>query len=137
VKERSFIDCPSWGFIPYTVTKHRHYCGCQQVHAERSLIWLSPERPCQSLINTKMDACSQPLDGACNHPTECGVSNRGVRESSEGVEGVSNPYGKNNINQPVPQELPGTKLSTKEYTWLQLHMLHKMPLSCINGRREP
>jgi hypothetical protein len=27
----------------YTVTKPRHYCGCQEVHAERSLIWLSPE----------------------------------------------------------------------------------------------
>ncbi|KRX28754.1 hypothetical protein T09_8831 [Trichinella sp. T9] len=26
-------------------TKPRHYCGCQEVHAERSLIWLSPERP--------------------------------------------------------------------------------------------
>jgi hypothetical protein len=41
----------------------------------------------------------------------------------------------NNINQPVPQELPGTKPSTKEYTWLQLHTLQRMALSCINGRR--
>jgi len=24
--------------IPYTVTKPRHYCGCQEVHADRSLI---------------------------------------------------------------------------------------------------
>ena len=31
------------GIHPYTVTKPRHYCGCQEVHAERSLIWLSPE----------------------------------------------------------------------------------------------
>ena len=31
-------DCPTWGFIPYTVTKTRHYCGCQEVHADRSLI---------------------------------------------------------------------------------------------------
>ena len=23
---------------PYTVTKHRHYCGCQEVLADRSLI---------------------------------------------------------------------------------------------------
>jgi hypothetical protein len=38
------------------------------------------------------------------------------------------------FNQPVPQELPGTKPSTKEYTWLQLHMLQRMALSCINGR---
>jgi|UPI0000F5122F hypothetical protein len=33
------------------------------------------------------------------------------------------PYKKNdNINQPDPPELPGTKPSTKKYTWLQLHM---------------
>ena len=29
----------------------------------------------------------------------------------------------NNINQPVPQELSGSRPSTKEYTWLQLHTL--------------
>ena len=26
------------GSIPYTVTKPRHYCECQEVHADRSLI---------------------------------------------------------------------------------------------------
>jgi hypothetical protein len=26
------------GSIPYTVTKPRHYCGCQEVHTDRSLI---------------------------------------------------------------------------------------------------
>jgi hypothetical protein len=31
-------DFPTWGSIPYTVTKPRHYCGCQEVLAERSLI---------------------------------------------------------------------------------------------------
>jgi hypothetical protein len=31
------------GIHPYTVTKPRHYCGCQEVHAETSLIWLSPK----------------------------------------------------------------------------------------------
>jgi hypothetical protein len=45
-----------------TVTKPRHYCGCQEVHAERSLIWLSPERTCQIMTNTEEDASSQPLD---------------------------------------------------------------------------
>jgi hypothetical protein len=30
-------DYPTWGFIPYPVTKPRHYCGCQEMHAERSL----------------------------------------------------------------------------------------------------
>ena len=37
-KDRPSRDCPTWRLIPYTVTKPRHYCGCQQVHAERSLI---------------------------------------------------------------------------------------------------
>jgi hypothetical protein len=61
-KERLSSDCSTWGSIPYTVTKPRHYCGCQEVHAERSLIWLSPERPCLSLTNTEADVPSQPLD---------------------------------------------------------------------------
>ena len=38
LKERPSRDCPTWGSIPYTVTKPRHYCGCQQVVADRSLI---------------------------------------------------------------------------------------------------
>jgi hypothetical protein len=29
---------------------------------DRSLIWMSPERLCQSLTDTDADACSQPLD---------------------------------------------------------------------------
>jgi hypothetical protein len=62
LKERPFRDCPTWGFIPYTVTKPRYYCGCQKVQPERILIRLSPERPCQSFTNTESDACSQPLD---------------------------------------------------------------------------
>jgi hypothetical protein len=33
-------DCPTWGFISYTVTKPRHYCGYQEVHAERYLIFI-------------------------------------------------------------------------------------------------
>jgi hypothetical protein len=61
LKERPSRDCPTWGSIPYTV---RHYCGCQEVLADRSLIRLSPERLCQSLTNTEVDvdARSQPLD---------------------------------------------------------------------------
>jgi hypothetical protein len=31
-------DCPTWGSIPYTANKSRHYCGCQEVLADRSLI---------------------------------------------------------------------------------------------------
>jgi hypothetical protein len=61
-KERPSRDCPTWGSIPYTVTKPRHYCGCQQVLADRSMIQLSPERLCQCLTNTEVDAHSQPMD---------------------------------------------------------------------------
>jgi hypothetical protein len=31
-------DCFTWGSIPYTVTYRRYYCGCQEVHADRSLM---------------------------------------------------------------------------------------------------
>jgi hypothetical protein len=58
------------------------------------------------------------------HWTECGVPNRGVREGTVGVERVCNPIGRTtiSINQTPSPELPGTKPSTKEYTWLQLYM---------------
>jgi hypothetical protein len=76
------------------------------VHAERSLIWLSPESPCQSLTNA-----------------DCRVPNKGVKERTEGVEGVCNPIGRTTIStNQTPAELPGTKPSTKEYIWLQLHI---------------
>jgi hypothetical protein len=35
---KAIRDCPTWGSIPYTVTKPRHYSGCQVVLADRSLI---------------------------------------------------------------------------------------------------
>ena len=53
---------PPGEFIPYTVIKTRHDCGCQEVHAERSLIWLYCERSCQSCTNTEADISSQLLD---------------------------------------------------------------------------
>jgi hypothetical protein len=37
---------------------------CVKVLADKSLIWLSPERLCQSLTNTEEEAHSQPLDRA-------------------------------------------------------------------------
>ena len=47
----------------------------------------------------------------------------------------------NNMNQPVPPELPGTKPPTREYTWrdpwLQMHMQQKMELLDIKGRKGP
>jgi hypothetical protein len=38
LKERPSRDSTSWGSIPYTDTKPRHYCGCQEIHAVRNLI---------------------------------------------------------------------------------------------------
>jgi hypothetical protein len=38
LKERTSRECPTRGSIRYTVTKHRHYCGYQEVFADRSLI---------------------------------------------------------------------------------------------------
>jgi hypothetical protein len=53
---------PHLGIHPYTVTKPRLYCGCQQVLPDRSLTELSPEKLCQCQTNTEVDAHSQPLD---------------------------------------------------------------------------
>jgi hypothetical protein len=62
LKERPSRDCHTWGSIPYTVTKPGRYCRFWEVLDDRRLIWLSPERPCQSLTNTEEEACSQALD---------------------------------------------------------------------------
>ena len=64
LKKRTSRDCPTWGSIPYTATKHGCYCGCREVLADEILIWLSPERLCQSLMYTEAEAYSQPLDWA-------------------------------------------------------------------------
>jgi hypothetical protein len=32
------IDCPTRESMPYTPTKPRHYCGCQQELSDRSLM---------------------------------------------------------------------------------------------------
>jgi len=37
-KERPSRDCPTRGFIPYTTTKPRHYCICQEDFADGTLI---------------------------------------------------------------------------------------------------
>jgi hypothetical protein len=41
---------------PYRVTKPGSYYVCQEVLVDRSLIWLTPERLCQRLTNTEVDA---------------------------------------------------------------------------------
>ena len=49
---------PHLGIHP--VYNHKHFCGCQQVLADRSL--LSPKRLHQCLTNAEVDAHSLPLD---------------------------------------------------------------------------
>jgi hypothetical protein len=53
---------PHLGIHPKYSHQTQTLCGCQEVHADRSLIYPSPERLCQSLTNTEEDARSQPLD---------------------------------------------------------------------------
>jgi hypothetical protein len=55
VKERPSRDCLTWGSIPHADTKPRHYCRCQEVLDDRSLIQL-----CHILINTNEVVPSQP-----------------------------------------------------------------------------
>jgi hypothetical protein len=38
LKERPLRNCPIWESVPKTVANPRHYCGCQEVLADRSLI---------------------------------------------------------------------------------------------------
>jgi hypothetical protein len=90
LEERPSRDCPTWDSIPITVTKPRHYCRCQEVIADRSLIQLSPERLCQNLTNTEADALSQPLGWTQ------GPQWRTWRKDW-GAEGVCNPIGRTTI----------------------------------------
>ena len=56
------------------------------VPTDRSLAWLSSERPYQQLTKTDADTYSQPLD-------EVGDPYGRVREKIEGTEGDGNPIG--------------------------------------------
>jgi hypothetical protein len=67
------------------------------VHAERSLIWLSPERPCQSLTNTEEDVLFSD-----NHWSEHEIPNRGVRERTEGLETPSQKPGEGGCDRVFP-----------------------------------
>jgi hypothetical protein len=79
------------------------------VHDNRSLLELSPERLCQSLTNTEVDAHSQPLDRAMEE----------LEKGPKELKGLQ-PHRKNNtINQPDPA---GTKPPTKEYTCSSSHI---------------
>jgi hypothetical protein len=85
LKERPSRDCPTWGSIPYTVIKAGRYCGGREVLADGSLIWLSPERLCQS-PNKFRGGCPQPTIGLSSV-----VPYGGVGEGTEGAEGLCRP----------------------------------------------
>jgi hypothetical protein len=80
---------------------------------------------------------------AANHGTEHRVPNGGVREKTEGADGVCSHIGGTTIStHQMPPELPGTKPPTKEHTWrdpwLQLHMKQRMVTDgLIRGRIGP
>jgi hypothetical protein len=74
-----------------------------------------------------------------NHWTEHGVSKGGIRERTDGAEGVWNPVGRTTIStNQTPPEHPGNKPPTKECTrrdpWFWPHKWQKMALSDISGR---
>jgi hypothetical protein len=60
------------------------------VLADRSQVWLFPERFCQSLTNTAADACKSAIGLRTEHRNP----NGGVRGRTEGAEGVCNPLGR-------------------------------------------
>ena len=64
MEERTIQRLPHPGIHPIYSHKPGSYCGCREVLADRSLIWLSPERLCQCLTNTEVYAHSHPLNGA-------------------------------------------------------------------------
>jgi hypothetical protein len=80
--EGKFIrDCPTWESIPYTDTKPRHYCTCQEVFADRNLLYLSPESLYQSLTNREADAHGQTIGLSTGIPME--ELEKGLKELKE------------------------------------------------------
>jgi hypothetical protein len=71
------------------------------VLAERSLILLSPERLCQSLINR--GRCSQPTIGL-----SVGSLMEELEKTLKELRGFATPLGNISVNQSDPLELPGT-----------------------------
>ena len=66
-----FICFVRRGSIPYTVTKGSNYCGCQEVHIDRSLIYLS----CETLPEPDKyrGRCSQLIMGSPIEELEKGL----------------------------------------------------------------
>ena len=58
---KAIQSLPHWGIQPLYSYQTQTLFWMPKVPTERSLIWLFPERPFQSLTNTEADAHSQPL----------------------------------------------------------------------------
>ena len=112
-------DCPTWVSNPYSDTKPRHYCWCQELLADKE-----PD------IAVSWEALPEPVKYRCGclQPTitlSTGIpmEELGDWRSRRGLQ----PHRKNNnINQWTSPELPGTKPPT---TWIAL--------SGISGRGGP
>lgn len=85
LKEQPETASP-WDFFPSTDTKHWHYCWCQDVLTDNSLVWLPSERLCQYLTKTDADTHS-----TANLWTEPGDPSGKVRGRDEVAEGDYNP----------------------------------------------
>jgi hypothetical protein len=105
LKEWLYRDCPTWESIPYTITKHRHYCGCQQ-----SLLTGAWYR-CL-LRGSRSDWQIQKQMLTVIHWTEHRVSNEGARESTQGAEGDCIP-------------IEGTTIWTNQYLQSSLGLNHQ------------
>ena len=124
LEKRPCRDLLTWGSIPYIVTKPRCYSGCWKVLVDWNLIWLSPERLCQSLIN---------------HWTKLRVPYGGVRKGTERDEGVCSPWREQPRQLVRLLEILDTGTPSKEYKWrdpwLWPHMWQRMVLLGISGKR--
>jgi hypothetical protein len=62
------------------------------------------------------DGCSQPTIGL-----SMGSSIEKLEKGPKELKGIGTPQDEQQHQPTSPQRLPGTKPSTKEYTWVQLH----------------
>jgi len=128
LKKRSSRDCPTWDPSNLVTIAGAKKCLLTEVRYECLL------------RGSARDFLIQMRMLAANRWTEHGDPNGGVRERTEGAEGVCNPIGgTTTLTNQTPPELPGTKPPTNEYTWrdpwLQLHMYQRMALFSINRRK--
>ena len=77
-------DCPTCGSITYTLTKPRHYCGCQHC-------LLTEACYCCLLRGSTSAWQTQRWILSANHWTGHSVLNGGARERSQGAEGLCSP----------------------------------------------